>query len=337
MGPVQLQMSHAQDVGEACLDLRRRAWESPVLLVPLSHVRGGVLDANSALGQAVATVALAFVLDTDPESILAEAEAQTQSISEALANRAGGLMRQVYDIPTPLGWFNMKELASEDGTAQDPEMQGLRTLTPGEAQDASRRAKERSTEVPQLDRPLLSPDLSPEGVGSDAGISSWARRPGALFPRGFPWPLGPTLKGLQEISWAHVIRGHSVCWARRLDIPEGPAWSLPLAPSSGWRRIQNKLLSCALERCNFAFHAITNAVTRVCLLSTTQVMFQNGLKLGSSQLLQGNVWELGQFMDTEQKQIRGCAGMSKGTRLQHTLFLATCVPSTFRKCPRSWG
>ncbi|CAJ1429379.1 unnamed protein product [Effrenium voratum] len=198
MGPVQLQMSHAQDVGEACLDLRRRAWESPVLLVPLSHVRGGVLDANSALGQAVATVALAFVLDTDPESILAEAEAQTQSISEALANRAGGLMRQVYDIPTPLGWFNMKELASEDGTAQDPEMQGLRTLTPGEAQDASRRAKERSTEVPQLDRPLLSPDLSPEGWISRKGPHGryhWHHR--SLGPA--PWEEARGAQGPQSL------------------------------------------------------------------------------------------------------------------------------------------
>ena len=35
-------------------------------------------------------------------------------------------------------------------------------------------------QVPQLDRPLLSPDLSPEGVGSDAGIS--CDRHGELGP-----------------------------------------------------------------------------------------------------------------------------------------------------------
>lgn len=175
LGPVQLQMSRRQDVGEACVDLRRRAlpfcgqkrsdsvWESPVLLVPLSHVRGGLFGGAAQLGEAVATVAVSFLVDTDPETILAATEAPSlEQVRADLAERAEGFMRQVYEIPTPLGWFNFESQGQE-------EVAGLRTMTPNETMEASERARERSDQVPDPGLILLAPDVQPEG---------WIRRKG---------------------------------------------------------------------------------------------------------------------------------------------------------------
>lgn len=174
LGPVQLQMSRRQDVGEACVDLRRRAlpfcgqkrsevWESPVLLVPLSHMRGGLFGGSAQLGEAVATVAVSFLVDTDPETILAATEAPSlEQVRADLAERAEGFMRQVYEIPTPLGWFNFESQGQEEVT-------GLRTMTPNETMEASERARERSDQVPHDPGLILSPDVQPEG---------WIRRKG---------------------------------------------------------------------------------------------------------------------------------------------------------------
>ena len=173
-GPLQLQMSRRQDVGEACVDLRRRAlpfcgpktaeaWESPVLLIPLSHVRGGLFGGAAPLGEAVATVAVSFLVDTDPETILAAEASTLQQVSADLAERAGGLMRQVYEIPTPLGWFNFDPQEGKE------ENQGLRTMTPNETMEASERALKRSDQVPDPGHLLLAPDVQPEG---------WIRRKG---------------------------------------------------------------------------------------------------------------------------------------------------------------
>lgn len=168
LGPLQLQMARRQDVGEACLDLRRRAlpfcgrkgeevWESPVLLVPLSHVRGGIF-ADAQLGEAVATVAVSFSVDTDPETILAAVEAPSfQQVSANLAERAGEVMRQVYDIPTPLGWFNFEAKEKEEA------VNGLRTLTPGETLQAAERAGRRGEVLVSSGEVLQAPDLHPEG------------------------------------------------------------------------------------------------------------------------------------------------------------------------------
>eukprot|EP00435_Cladocopium_sp_Y103_P009758 s760_g2.t1 len=141
----------------------RRVWESPVLLVPLSHMRGGLFAGAAQLGEPVATVAVSFLVDTDPETILAATEAPTlQQVSADLAERAEGFMRQVYEIPTPLGWFNFDSQGQEEVT-------GLRTMTPNETMEASERARERSDQVPDPGLILLAPDVQPEG---------WIRRKG---------------------------------------------------------------------------------------------------------------------------------------------------------------
>mmetsp|Transcript_6352 Transcript_6352/g.14579 ORF Transcript_6352/g.14579 Transcript_6352/m.14579 type:complete len:404 (+) Transcript_6352:68-1279(+) len=205
LGPLQLQMSRIQEVAEASIDLRRRAlpgclpkisadgskvWGSPLLLVPLSHVKGGVLADAQLLGDAAATVAISFTVDTDPEVMLEAVDAMTRTVSETLAMKAGGLMRQVYDAP--LGWF------ADDGEKDDAQevsgpgsTTGLRTLTPGEAQAAADRAKRRSGKVPKAsEQPLLAPELEPEGWISRKGPNGryhWHHR--SLGPA--PWEEDP--------------------------------------------------------------------------------------------------------------------------------------------------
>jgi hypothetical protein len=132
VGPLQFQRTNVVDIGESCVDLRRRAlpgcvrnergqfhgkadrWESPVLLIPLAHMRGGVLGENEELGQAVAHVALSFSTDIDPELILAEAGAETvqeglatraDRVKGELADRADRVMRWL-DQPVDVGLFS---------------------------------------------------------------------------------------------------------------------------------------------------------------------------------------------------------------------------------------
>lgn len=230
LGPVQLQMSRRQDVGEACVDLRRRAlpfcgqkrsevWESPVLLVPLSHMRGGLFGGSAQLGEAVATVAVSFLVDTDPETILAATEAPSlEQVRADLAERAEGFMRQVYEIPTPLGWFNFESQGQEEVT-------GLRTMTPNETMEASERARERSDQVPHDPGLILSPDVQPEG---------WIRRKG---PHGrYHWhhrSLGLAPWELEEPS-AELPKSAQGAGAKtRANAPSLPrvAEDSPLSPS----------------------------------------------------------------------------------------------------------
>ncbi|CAK0848908.1 unnamed protein product, partial [Prorocentrum cordatum] len=83
LGPVQLEMQSA-DIGEGVVDLRGQAlpacgwgeatcpseWASPVLLVPLVHVRGGICGAEAGLGEKVAHLAVVVSVDADPEEVL---------------------------------------------------------------------------------------------------------------------------------------------------------------------------------------------------------------------------------------------------------------------------
>ena len=83
LGPLQLDFSKVGEVGIAGVDLRRCAppacvcspcssedsrWESPPIVVPLYHVRGGLRAEGQALGQPVGHVTLSFTVDQDPEA-----------------------------------------------------------------------------------------------------------------------------------------------------------------------------------------------------------------------------------------------------------------------------
>lgn len=258
LGPLQLQMSRVQEVGEACVNLRRRAlpgcqprsssdgaqvWGSPVLLVPLSHVKGGVLGDAQLLGDAAATVAVALSVDTDPDTILEAAEATTRTVSESLALTAGDLMRQV---GAPIGWFNQEAPAEE--CSSPPVMEGLRTLTPGEAQEAAERARRRSGKVPSAEEPLLAPDLAPEGWISrkgphgryhwhhrSLGPAPWEENPSSFCedtgqrpePPARSVSFGPILSGgLPQESWtSHKGPNGRVFWHNTLLGP--PPWEQP--------------------------------------------------------------------------------------------------------------
>eukprot|EP00928_Gymnodinium_smaydae_P022898 TRINITY_DN19091_c0_g1_i1.p1 TRINITY_DN19091_c0_g1~~TRINITY_DN19091_c0_g1_i1.p1 ORF type:complete len:468 (+),score=91.30 TRINITY_DN19091_c0_g1_i1:171-1574(+) len=122
LGPLQLQLTGVSELGEAAVDLRQRvlpacvgrgrggarsaegvtSFESPVLLLPLLHTRGGVVSADHDLGKATAHVAMVFSLNVDPETILAEVHAQTRQIGDVLASRAGRVMRWL-DAPIEFG------------------------------------------------------------------------------------------------------------------------------------------------------------------------------------------------------------------------------------------
>jgi len=132
LGPVQFQFASVSELGEASVDIRRRAlpscignrhgkdgkWESPALVVPLSHVKGGKCSADYGIGEAVAHVTLGFSVDTDPEAILAAVEAETQTVAEALGvNEVMHWMEKPWDAAwlAPMGHGLDNEGCNTDG------------------------------------------------------------------------------------------------------------------------------------------------------------------------------------------------------------------------------
>mmetsp|Transcript_102580 Transcript_102580/g.290480 ORF Transcript_102580/g.290480 Transcript_102580/m.290480 type:complete len:398 (-) Transcript_102580:80-1273(-) len=102
-GPLTFEMS-AGDVGEGAIDLQQRVlpaciqerrdsatcstWSSPVMLVPLAHVQGGIAGASCGLGEPVAHVAVIFSINYHPESILEAAGACERRSSFEVAKTA---------------------------------------------------------------------------------------------------------------------------------------------------------------------------------------------------------------------------------------------------------
>jgi len=191
-GPVQVQMSRVDEIGEASVDLRRRvlpgcvpvrgrSWESPVLLIPLAHVRGGIVNDDQALGQAVAHVAVSFVMDMEPEIVLAAAEAETRTVSDVLASKADGLMQWLSVAEESFGQLGSP--VSQDKVGQAPGS-AFKTLTPYEAIAASSRVSKRVAPDPGV--VLADPELDPEGWISRKGPNGryhWHHR--SLGPA--PW------------------------------------------------------------------------------------------------------------------------------------------------------
>jgi len=134
-GPVQFQFAGASDLGEASIDIRRRAlpacigqqkpgkevWESPVLVIPLSHVRGGKCGEGHGIGDAVAHVTLAFSVDMDPETILAAADYETRGVADVLGVSGLGVTNLMnwMDKPLDAGWLP-QGLSSEDPGVENP-------------------------------------------------------------------------------------------------------------------------------------------------------------------------------------------------------------------------
>lgn len=166
VGPLQLQLKSAE-VGEAQIDLIRRvlpgcvlerqkpesrqSWVSPLMLVPMAHIRGGLCGANLDLGEAVAHVALAFGVDADPEAILEAIELYGRSVSRKLEEKADDVMRWL-SKPVDMSCPWMQPAAQEQSAV------GCQAR----AAAAAARAATRAWHVTSPEKPLKSPEAEPE-------------------------------------------------------------------------------------------------------------------------------------------------------------------------------
>lgn len=197
LGPVQLQLSQVAEVGEARVDLRSRAlpgcvpsrrkpggaesWDSPVLLIPLAHVRGGLVGEGQELGNAVAHIALAFSTDADPDDILEAAEAETRTVADVLQGHADSMKRWLQK-PMELGRalgaagpggrapVSHEDEVHEIMQVSTPQRRdAMRTLSPRGCERAARRAGDRRGEMHAPRGPIPDPDEAPDGWISRKG------------------------------------------------------------------------------------------------------------------------------------------------------------------------
>mmetsp|Transcript_54511 Transcript_54511/g.100862 ORF Transcript_54511/g.100862 Transcript_54511/m.100862 type:complete len:408 (+) Transcript_54511:53-1276(+) len=161
IGPVQLEFTDIADLGEACVDLRQRVfpacvcdkngkegvpgtWQSPVLLIPLNPVHGGLFKSRGyQLNEAVGHVALVFSMDVDPESLLKVFDGETRNVAEAIGNGAKVIENSASHVLQFL---------------ERPVNMGASRSREGEAKDAGL-------------GPLVSPDLPADGWISHMGPS----------------------------------------------------------------------------------------------------------------------------------------------------------------------
>lgn len=179
LGPLQLELSRAQELGEAMIDLRRRVlpacvkgrqrtgasglvWESPALLFPLLHVKGGLVPQGDELGScASAHVALAFSVSSDPEACLALADLAAKPFSERVADGFVGLMSE----PVDLGW-----IFGDGGSAPAEGSEPAAAFERGWAGNVSTPANAEPTpKFPRACSVLITPDLPEEGWVSHEG------------------------------------------------------------------------------------------------------------------------------------------------------------------------
>jgi len=117
LGPLQVELPNSQELCEAFIDLRHRVlpacvhatycdpdgtgadqggqqmlWETPVLVIPLNHVKGAPIGSaissaeDAALPTAAGHVALSFSINTDPEALLREAEQALRPLIERVVS-----------------------------------------------------------------------------------------------------------------------------------------------------------------------------------------------------------------------------------------------------------
>lgn len=150
---IQMNMSSATDVGVCSIDLRRRVlpacvqtaapvaaavaaevssrpflWETPVMVLPLTHIGGRGHGATSertfVLGEAVGHVALSFAVNVDPAALLRSADLATmplhvravQPLCEWTARAADGVSRSVVTAAQQISGPNIAYAA---GVAQE--------------------------------------------------------------------------------------------------------------------------------------------------------------------------------------------------------------------------
>mmetsp|Transcript_1002 Transcript_1002/g.2012 ORF Transcript_1002/g.2012 Transcript_1002/m.2012 type:complete len:419 (-) Transcript_1002:125-1381(-) len=275
LGPLQLELKNSADIGDvmlsfedrllpACVHEKRdahgdvQAWESPVLLAPLAHVRGGLLNDDFCLGQPVAHIAVIISVDTDPEKLVAVADAKARPVSsradraaQQLEEQANNVMRWL-DTPIDISWLpgagtpesltsNWRELAKpppeKDWVVNAPQKalksRGDCPVSLEREADLPTLLSSRSAaplwDVTAPQKPLKSPDLHPDG---------WVCRTG---PRGRQY-------------WHHLALGPAP-W----DIRPEPSVTPLTLPSP--RKSTGKT-GCAQQFSNFARGPEENLLTR---------------------------------------------------------------------------
>jgi hypothetical protein len=239
LGPVQLQLQRVADLGEGSYSIRQRilpacvrnrhcfngiySWESPMLPVPLSHVKGGLCSDDHGLGEAVAHVTAVFKFDMDPEALMEMADDEVRPVSDAINRRAERVMRLleqpvVLPMPSRFGdedgdecreecviWDPNADMAAgglcsycldHAGDAVEADEFDLmqQTLTGAEIQQAVQKALRTPAASPcpaVASRTISSPDLAPEGWISRRGPNGrlyWHHR--SLGPA--PWEQEPS-------------------------------------------------------------------------------------------------------------------------------------------------
>lgn len=247
LGPVMFHLTSVSELGQGCVDLRRRAlpacerdrrsasgdaaWESPVLLIPIVPVRGGVVTDGHQYGEPTAHVALSFSLNVDPDEILQAIDAQSRQVWDVMESKADHAISWLVDskdsdpgvscMPggfrpgSAVGYVPGSSLLEEPpwlpqscaGTPREDAFSSQRwdaTLTPRECQLAAERASARHPPW-NPDPVLLGPELAPEGWISRKGPNGkvfWHHR--ALGPA--PWEAAEA----QEAARAGAARAGGV-------------------------------------------------------------------------------------------------------------------------------
>jgi len=284
MGFLQLELQ-AGEIGEGAVDLRQRAlpacvqekrgdnghlqgWSSPMVLVPLSHVRGGICGGQNRLGEAVAHVALAFTVDTDPEEILSVVNAGPHRVLslERTLEEAGRKIEaaerefEKHVATTRQSLGNARRKIEEHGnrtlqkmgeTERRLDQQLMRMeqriaasveqiINPLDSEAALARAEARSSSTPRVNCALSDPDFDPEGWVCKFGPNGqayWHHQ--ALGPA--PWETAP-----EGSSQARRPAGATNGGARGpRGAPERPGASFPKSllpePKAAMRRASNAL------------------------------------------------------------------------------------------------
>eukprot|EP00930_Biecheleria_cincta_P100420 TRINITY_DN92063_c0_g1_i1.p1 TRINITY_DN92063_c0_g1~~TRINITY_DN92063_c0_g1_i1.p1 ORF type:complete len:377 (-),score=46.49 TRINITY_DN92063_c0_g1_i1:83-1213(-) len=164
-GPLHI-ASKPEDVGEATMDMQRRVlpacvqeqhhtdrpsiWSSPLILLPLMHVRGGILGAECRLGEAVAHVTLLLSLDVNPESILAAMKPTTMRIEQKFKEQADEVTQWLHSLP------------SAAPTVPSCCQPRPGDFDPLDVDAAVARAAVRAWTVGKVKAPLAGPDASPD-------------------------------------------------------------------------------------------------------------------------------------------------------------------------------
>jgi len=252
LGPLHLEM-RATDVGVTAVSLRDRAlpacvneksdsegtasknWLSPVMLVPLTHVRNGLLGAHCGLGEAVATIALVFIVDVDPDALsealgpkawplgnLGQAtKTLSKQLGEKVGEKVGGLIRWLDEPLEGERWRNSSEdsdLSAITHVKHDNDARQTGVVATSDAHTASIDEKAdgrvRSESLPLLELDdsgpgiLMGPDLNPEGwlcLNRPDGRQFWHHK--ALGPP--PWDsVARTSSATESFQDAGATQSH---------------------------------------------------------------------------------------------------------------------------------